>query len=66
LHQEQEEEAYNTLEETQPIRIADKYITFFQQFKYLGSHISISLCDDHDIEKRVTAATQAIGALSNV
>jgi len=35
-------------------------------FKYLGSFISFSLCDDFDIENRVTAATQSMGALKNV
>ena len=63
---EQEEKIYDTLEETQPINIADGYVTFCRHFKYLGSYVSFGLCDDYDIEKRVTAATQSMGALSNV
>jgi hypothetical protein len=64
--QEQEEKIYDTLEETQPINIADGHVTFCGHFKYLGSYVSFSLCDDYDIKKRVTAATQSMGALSNV
>ena len=45
-HQEQEENIYNTLEETQPIDIVDGHVTFCRHFKYLGSYVSFSLCDD--------------------
>ena len=65
-HREQEENIYDTLEETQPIDIADGHITFCQHFKYLVSYVSFSLCDNFDIKKRVTAATQSMGALSNI
>jgi hypothetical protein len=64
--QEQEEELYDDLDKTKPISVEDGYVTFCRHFKYLGSFISFSLCDDYDIKKRVTAATQSMGALKNV
>jgi hypothetical protein len=64
--QEQEEKIYDTLEETQPIDIADGHVTFCWHFKYLCSYVSFSLCDNYYIEKRVAVATQSMGALSNI
>ncbi len=66
LHQEQEEDLYNNLEETQTIAVEDGFVTFCRHFKYLGSFVSFSLCDDYDIEKHITAATQPMGARKNV
>ena len=63
---EREENSYDTLDETQSIQVADSLVTFCRYFKYLGSFISFSLCDDYNIEKRVTAATQSMGALKKV
>jgi hypothetical protein len=57
---------YDKLDETQPIQVEDGYVTFCRHFKYLGSFISFCLCDDYDIEKKVTPATQSMGALKNV
>ena len=48
---EQEEELYDDLDETKPISVEDGYVTYCRHFKYLGSFISFSLCDDYDIEK---------------
>jgi len=62
---EQEESIYDTLEEKQPIDVADRNVTFCRHLKYLGSYISFSLCDDYDIKKRVVVATQSMGALNN-
>jgi hypothetical protein len=50
----------------QNIAVEDGFITFCCHFRYLGSFISFSLCDDYDIKKRVTSATQSMGALKNV
>jgi hypothetical protein len=61
--QYQEELIYNTLEETQPIIVGDRFVSFCHHFKYLGSFVSFSLCDDYDIEQRVTSATQSMGTL---
>jgi hypothetical protein len=41
---------YDELAETTPILVADGQVTFCRHFKYLGSFISFSLCDDFDIE----------------
>jgi hypothetical protein len=65
-HQEQEEDLYNNVEEMQAIAVEDGFITFCCHFKYLGSFVSFSLCDDYDIEKCVAATTQSMGALKNV
>ncbi len=64
--QDQEELIYNTLEETKPITVGDGFVSFCRHFKYLGSFVSFSLCDDYDIERCVNAATQSMGALKNV
>ncbi len=61
-----EEELYDALDETQPIAVKDGFSTFCHHFKYLGSFISFSLCDNYDVKKHVTTATQSIGALKNV
>jgi hypothetical protein len=61
-----EEELYNQLEETQPIEVHDGFVTYCQHFKYLGSFVSFSLCNDHDIKKCVTTATRSMGALKFV
>ncbi len=66
MHREQEEDLYNNLEETQTIAVEYGFFTFCRHFKYLGSFVSSSLCDDYDIEKRITAATQSMVALKNV
>ena len=57
LQRKPEEELYDNLDETKPISVKDGYVTFCRHFKYLGSFISFGLCDNYDIEKRVTAAT---------
>ena len=61
-----EEELYNQLEETQPIEVHDGFVTYCQHFKYLGSFVSFSLSNDHDIKKCVTTATRSMGALKYV
>ena len=66
LRRECEEELYDNLDKTKPISVLEGYVTFRRHFKYLGSFIPFGLCDDYDIEKRVTTATQSMGALKNV
>ena len=58
-----EEEEYIKLEETRLIVVSDGFVTFCCHFKYLGIWISFSLRDDHDIERRIAAASAAMGAL---
>ena len=53
------------LPETQPIQVADGFVTFTKHFKYLGSYISYNLRDDYDIQNRVLNASKAMGALKN-
>ena len=62
----QEEGICDTLEETRPFDVADGHVTFCRHFKYLGSYVSFSLCDDYGIKKQVVVATQSMGALSNI
>ena len=62
----QEELLYNNLEETAPIPVSNGQVTFCHHFNYLGSYVSFCLCDDYDIDKRIAAASQAMGALKTM
>ena len=57
---------YDALPETQQFDIADGYVTSCRTFKYLGSRISYNLQDDADIEARLPAANQSMGAFKEV
>ena len=57
---------YDALPETPQFDVADGYVTFCRTFKYLGSRISYNLRDDADIEARLAAANQSMGALKEV
>ena len=61
-----EDKIYDDLEETQDLAVADGFVSFTRHFKYLGSYISYNLRDDYDIESRIAAASQSMGALKNV
>ena len=61
-----EEKVYEELPEAQLIVICDGFVTFFRKFKYLGSWISFSLRDDHDVAKRIASANASMGAMSNI
>ena len=39
------------------------FIDFCEKFKYLGSMLHYSLTSDADVDKRITSATAAFGAL---
>jgi hypothetical protein len=62
----QEELLYDNLEETALIPVSDGQVTFCRHFKYLGSYVSFCLCDNYDIDKRIAAASQAMGALKTM
>ena len=62
----QEELLYDNLKETALIPVYDGQVTFCRHFKYLGSYVSFCLCDDYDIDKRIAAASQAMGALKTM
>ena len=61
-----EETTYDNLLETRLIVVKDRFFTFCRHFKYLGSWISFSLREDHDITKRLTAANTSMGAMSKI
>jgi hypothetical protein len=64
--QDQEGALYDELKETHLINVDDGSAIFCHHFKYLGSFVSFSLCNDFDIENQVTAATLLMGALKKV
>ena len=45
------------------MKVADGYVTFCQNFKYLGTWVSYSLYDNYEITKQVAAANAAMGSL---
>ena len=57
---------YDALPDTQQFEVADGYVNFCRTFKYLGSRISYNLRDDANIEARLAAANQSMGALKEV
>ena len=61
-----EETNYDNLPETILIVVKDGFVTFCRHFKYLGSRISFSLREDHDIMKRIAAANASMGAMSKI
>ena len=65
-NENQNKRALQGLPETAPVNMADGYVTFSRKFKYLGSRISYSLHNDDDINARLAAASQSMGALKEV
>ena len=61
-----EEITYDNLPETRLIVVKDRFVTFCLNSKYLGSWISFSLREDHDITKRLAAANASMGAMSKM
>ena len=61
-----EEIAYDNLPETRLIVVKDGFVTFCRHFKYLGSWISFSLLEDHNIAKRLAASNTSTGAMSKI
>ena len=51
----QEESLYIALIETKQIAVADGNATFCSHFKYLGSWVSFSLRDNHNVAKRIAS-----------
>ena len=57
---------YDNAQETSDVKIGDRgIINFTKHFKYLGGYISYSLQDDYDINKRISQASSAMGALNH-
>ena len=61
-----EETTYDNIPQTRLVIVKNAFVTFCQHFKYLGSWISLSLREDHDIMKRISAANASMGAMSKV
>ena len=66
LRHRREEISYNDLPVTRLIVVKDVFVTFCRHFKYLGSWISFSLQEDHDIAKRLAAANASMGDMSKI
>ena len=60
-----EESLYLSLTETRQIEVANGNVTFCPHFKYMGSWISFSLRDDHDVAKRIASVNASMGAMSD-
>ena len=55
-----EETTYDNIPETRLVIVKDGFVTFCRHFKYIGSWISFSLQEDHDIMKRIAAANASM------
>ena len=60
-----EEREYVLLAKTRLIIVSDRFVSFCPHFEYLGSWLSLSLRDDHDVERRIGSANASMGALDN-
>ena len=60
-----EERLYIVIIETKQISVANGHVTFFPHFNYLGSWISFSLRDDHDVAKIIASANSSMGAMAD-
>ena len=63
---EQDNTAYDNLDETAKFTVADGSVSFACTFHYLGSLINYSLRDNDDITTRIASATAAMGALKEI
>ncbi len=57
---------YDKLDETKDVQVVDGFVSFTWTFRYLGSLISYSLCDDDNITARIAAENAAMDALKEV
>ena len=58
-----EDGEYTHITKTRIVKVADGYVTFCQNFKYLGTWGSYSLRDDYDTTKQVIESTTAMVSL---
>ena len=61
-----EEKEYNNITLTEPIIVADEFVTLCVNFKYLGLCISFNLCIAYDIHQRIVAANALMGPLNEI
>ena len=57
-----EDGEYTSLAEAAIVKNLDGYIIFCDIFKYLGTLVPYSLCDNYDITKQVAVANAATGS----
>jgi len=60
---EQDNTAYDNLNETAKFTVINGFVSFTFTFRYLGSLINYSLRDDNHITARISSTTAAMGAL---
>ena len=60
-----EDTEYYLLGETKRVVVHDGFITFVKHFKYIGSWIFFSRCDDFDVKFQSASANSDMGALLN-
>ena len=60
-----EEILYIAFTETKQIAVADGNVTFCSHFKYLGSWVSFSLHDDHNVAKCIASANASMVAITS-
>ena len=63
---EQDNTAYDNLNETAKFTVADGFVSFTRMFHYLGYLINYSLRNDDNIRARIASATAAMGALKEI
>eukprot|EP00957_Ditylum_brightwellii_P119340 9104339-Ditylum_brightwellii.AAC.1 len=49
--------------DTLPVAVADGYITYTPEFKYLGSYVTHDLNDTFDVKNRVVQTTKALNSM---
>ena len=58
---QREDKKYDTSPDTTTIQFNEVNATFTRHFKYLGSYISYNLCNDHDVDIRISTASTSMG-----
>ena len=61
-----EELSYYDLSKPRLVFVSVGSVTFFRNFKYLGTWISFYLRDDHYIAKRIATTNALMGAMSKI
>ncbi len=56
----------NNLAKTPNFPNANGYVSFICTFRYIGSLINYSLCNNNDITARIASATAVMGALKEI
>ena len=62
---QREDKQYDNSPDTAIVKFKEGNVTFKRHFKYLGSYISYNLRNDHDVDRRIAAASASMGSLSS-